>query len=160
MYLSTPSLKIIQIVDEFRGKYGEEPGRMGELYFREWYNCRKRSGKYTIHVLHFINVVRKANYMNWSSQHTSKLPLSPNLKETCAFFRSPKLKNRIFRYFIHEIFSQYSVFRKRHGEPHELVTPSIYRYNRTNEIILDKSKFICPICGRDNWNTQLSALVL
>ena len=20
---------------------------MGELYFREWYNCRKRSGKYT-----------------------------------------------------------------------------------------------------------------
>ena len=35
-----------------------------------------------LHVLQFINAVRKTNYMSWVSQHMKRLPLSSNLTPT------------------------------------------------------------------------------
>ena len=45
MYLGLPTLAMIKLTDEYASTYTRDSGKMGEIYFREWFESRKKGSK-------------------------------------------------------------------------------------------------------------------
>lgn len=65
MYLGVPTLTIIKLKEAFGDSLrNTDSGSMGEIYFRDWYNCKRRVGEWLTHFIHVCVQLASVTYAN------------------------------------------------------------------------------------------------